>query len=762
MPQGGFQHFAVENSPVMDPVLAAQYPDVQTYRGRGIDDPAATLRLGLTAQGFHAIILSMQDTVYITHEGKAGSSLYLSYFANDYQARQAFVCGVREDEHAVGAADASSTDSALRAELGSMRTALAAGPDLRTYRLAVAATGEFAADAIARAGLVNPNADEKVAAVLDAIVTRINMVNAIYEREVSIHFNLVPDNAKLVYLDAATDPYTNDRMDLMLGQNRSNLDAVIGSANYDVGHVLGTAGGGIAYIAVACNSSYKGGGVSGAGAAANPYTVMVSAHEMGHQLGAYHTFNATSGACSGANRSAANAYEPGSGSTIMSYSGLCGDEQNLPGYFTMFHVVSFDQIYDYTRARNGSACGVTASTGNRPPAVNAGPDYTIPARTPFVLAGTASDPDGQPLTYSWQQVDLLAAPYTGTATLQQALTDLGSGALYRVYEFSADGASRSFPARANVLSGTIELGEVYPTTNRTLNFRLFTRDNQAVGGGADYDGVRLTVFDTGSAFSVTAPAAGASWPAGLQRIVQWNIAGTTVVPIACSRVDILLSSDGGVTFPTLLANDTPNDGTELVTTPATPTGNARVLVQCADNIFYNVSAAFGVRPNTNSGTLAGTVRGAENMPLAGALVTVSGPDSVAVTDRRSGQLCDPAPHRRLHVNRVGLWLCHQQRERRTNREWSHDRARRNAGSAAAAHDQRPGDGCGSRLPALRLARIHDRAGAGVDRPAHRPLHGDRAGRVRLHRQRGRLDAGIHALLASLAASRGRNATEHSA
>jgi hypothetical protein len=252
-----------------------------------------------------------------------------------------------------------------------------------------------------------------------------------------------------------------------------------------------------------------------------------------------------------------------------------------------------------------------------------------------VLSGTASDPDAQPLTYSWQQVDVLASPYTGTATLQEAMTDLGSGALYRVYEFSA-GASRSFPALANVLSGTVELGEVYPTTNRTLNFRLFARDNQATGGGANYDNVRLTVLDTGSPFSVTLPAPGTSWPAGLARLVQWNVANTTAAPIACGLVDILLSSDGGAKFSTVLTAATANDGIELVPVPAAPTDHARVLVRCTGNIFYNVSSEFVVRPNTGGGTLSGTVQGAGGAPIAGALVAVSGPDTVVFPTDAAG------------------------------------------------------------------------------------------------------------------------------
>ncbi len=739
MPQGGWQRFAVETAPVLAPALAAEFPAIQTYRGRGLDDPAASVRLGLTAQGLHAVILSSADTVYITPQGAAPSQLHLSYFARDYAADGAFACGVREDEHDLRA------DADLRAAWEGRGRELAAGAELRTYRLAVAATGEYSAAVLAAAGLVAPSDDQKIAAVLSAIATRVNMVNAIYEREVAIHFELVADNAKLVYLDAASDPYTNNQMDLMLGQNRSNLDAVIGSANYDVGHALGTAGGGIAYIGVACSSAYKGGGVSGAGAADNPYTVMVTAHELGHQFGAHHTFNATSGACGGGNRSAANAFEPGSGSTIMSYSGLCGAEQNLGGFFTTFHVASFGQIYDYSRNRNGASCGVALPTGNHAPVVEGGGDFVIPARTPFVLTGSASDPDGQPLTYSWQQVDVLAAPYTGTATLQQALTDLGSGALYRVAQFSTQGASRAFPAWANVLAGTVELGEVYATTNRSLNFRLFARDNQAAGGGANYDSVRLTVVDSGSAFRVTAPAAGAAWPAGLVRLVAWDTASTSAAPVGCGSVEILLSRDGGVTFPSVLAAATANDGSEWVPAPAAPSEHARILVRCASNIFYNVSAPFGVRPIPGSGTLAGTVVGSDGLPLAGAQVAVDGADAVTFPTDAGGQLFDPTANRRLHLDGDGVRVCPEQRKRRGDRPGCGDHARRDADSPAPAHDRRPRDGCRPWLPFVRHARIYRGIGAGVDRSPDRQLHGNVGGGLRLHGARRRLDAGVCSL-----------------
>ena len=208
---------------------------------------------------------------------------------------------------------------------------------------------------------------------------------------------------------------------------------------------------------------------------------------------------------------------------------------------------------------------------------------------------------------------------------------------------STGATCRSFPALANVLSGIVELGEVYPTTNRPLNFRLFARDNQATGGGANYDSVRLSVLDTGSPFSVTMPAGGTSWPTGLARLVGWNVANTSAAPIACSTVDILLSSDGGATFPTVLAAGMANDGSELVPAPGVPTDHARVLVRCASNVFYNISSEFIVRPNTGSGTLAGTVRGVGGLPIAGAQVAVSGPDSVVFPTDAAGHYAIQLP-----------------------------------------------------------------------------------------------------------------------
>lgn len=638
VPGGGFQRFAVAASPVLEPALAAQHPEILTYRGQGLDDPGASMRLGLTPSGLHAAILTGAGSVFITPYGNSAEGLYLVYDAANFVAPTAFTCGVQGQLRPPGTEAA-----ALRRELNALAPAVAVGGELRSYRLALAASGEFSVDAAARVGLANPTDAEKRQAAFDALAARVNLVNAVYEREVAIHFDLVAGNDQIIFPDPLGDPYAGDDMGAMLGENQAVVDSIIGAGNYDVGHVLGNAGGGLAYIGVACYPGYKAQGASGAGAAANAYTTMVTAHELGHQFDAMHTFNANSGACAGGTRSAGDSYEPGSGSTIMSYSGLCGAEQNLPGYYSQFHVTSFNAIVTYSRSDTGATCGSSAPTGNSPPSVDAGADRTIPARTPFVLSGTASDPDGDTLRYGWQQVDAgssLPAPVaTGTNTLAQATTDWGSGPIYRVYPLAPDGASREFPARQHVLSGTLALGEIYPATTRSLNFRLFVRDERSSGGGANSDTLRINVIDTGRAFSVTQPGAAAVWPAGRTGTVRWDVAGTDAAPINCGAVDLLLSQDGGATFPRTLAAGVPNDGEQEVRMPAEPPSEAqgaRILMRCSGSIFYNISPAFAIGAPQAWGVLAGSVRDGGNRPIGGARVAIEGGEALTVTSAGDG------------------------------------------------------------------------------------------------------------------------------
>ncbi|MEE9126410.1 MAG: zinc-dependent metalloprotease family protein, partial [Planctomycetota bacterium] len=314
LPDGGTARFLVKESPIMEPELAAKYPQIRTYRGQGLDDPSATLRLDHTPSGLHAMILSASGSVFIDPYRRHDSVHHISYYKRDLvnphgdALRCRFDESYRQDSPQFGAG----FESAFAAE------GLPSGSLLRTYRIAVAATGEY-----------TRFHGNKVEHGLAAVVTAMNRINGIYERDVAIRMILVADNDQIIYTKQGTDPYNNHSGFQMLGQNQENLDTVIGNGNYDIGHVFSTGGGGVAYLGVTCNSGFKAGGVTGLPSPiGDPFYVDYVAHEMGHQWGADHSFNGNEGSCSGGNRSASTAYEPGSASTIMGYAGICGS-QNL-------------------------------------------------------------------------------------------------------------------------------------------------------------------------------------------------------------------------------------------------------------------------------------------------------------------------------------------------------------------------------------------------------------------------------------------------
>ena len=563
LPDGTYGRFQVSHTALLHPDLAAKFPEIQTYAGIGLDDATAYARLDTTPHGFHAMILSANGRVFIDPYSTAGIDLYQSYYATD------FVPDLPEDfapdivDEVAGLEDSSIEKPAA------MAGGFSAGGTLRTYRLAVAATGEYTQF---HGGTV-PLGQA-------AIVTAINRVAGIYEREVAVSFQLVANNDDVVYTNGATDPYTNNSGGAMLTENRNNLNSVIGSANYDVGHVFSTGGGGIASLGVVCGFA-KAQGVTGLSAPiGDPFYVDYVAHEMGHQFAANHTFNSVTGACGGGNRNGGTAYEPGSASTIMGYAGICGSDNLQSNSDDYFHAISFDEMVSFTTLGSGSSCGSTSATGNTPPSVNAGASYNIPLNTPFTLTGSATDPNGSAvLTYNWEQFDL------GPAGLPNSPS--GDAPIFRSFPATSS-PSRTFPRISDIVNNTQTIGEILPNYGRTMHFRLTVRDGQTPAGGVAYDSTTVTAVSGTGPFLVTVPNTAVTWTGNTTQTVNWNVAGTTASPISCANVDISLSTNGGLTFPTLLSS-TANDGSATVFVPNTPTSSARIRVSCANNIFFDIS-----------------------------------------------------------------------------------------------------------------------------------------------------------------------------
>ncbi|HEX6717792.1 MAG TPA: M12 family metallo-peptidase [Pyrinomonadaceae bacterium] len=585
MPDGSFTRFAIAESPIMEAGLAARFPGMKTYRGIGLDDRSATTRFSVTPFGLHAIVLSAGGTVFITPAGQAEPNVYLSYH-QQWEQSIAMLCSTSEpDEKTVRI-------SGKQFRLDAFAPSESNGRFLKTYRLAVAATAEY----------TQTYGGGSVTGGLTAVTTTINLVNAIFERDLAIRLILVANETNIIFTNPATDGYTSDDIEAIQSQNQSIVDTRIGAANYDVGLVIDghpfaspgrfffqgradTASVCINGRKARCSSVFRGLQPD------YPNTVQTVAHELGHQFGASHTFNGTTTSDCLNGRVAATAYEPGTGSTIMAYRGnvtpdggyaqICGAE-DLRSTDLYFHIASIAQIVNYTTNSSGAICAGLIDTGNTPPEIDAGPDYTIPRGTPFTLTANGIDAEGDNLTYCWEELDL------GTASPPS--TDDGTRPIFRSFA-PVTSASRTFPQISDILSGTSTFGESLPVTNRSMNFRVTVRDNRSGGGAVSTDAMLLNVTSASGPFIVTQPSLGTTWKGGTTQTVTWDVAGTSGAPVSCDKVSILLSIDGGNTFPIILATALPNNGSASIAVPNTSTATARVKVQAVGNVFFNISNA---------------------------------------------------------------------------------------------------------------------------------------------------------------------------
>ncbi|PHR72480.1 MAG: hypothetical protein COA67_04345 [Lutibacter sp.] len=547
--EGQLVSFRIMEASVMSPELQAKFSDIRSYVGQGIDNPTATIRFSLSPQkGLSSMVLSNEKTIFI--EQSLNSSSYFIYTRSSSEARNSeFVC---ETEYVKNNSDFD-LEAARNANDGK----------LRTFRLALACTGEYAA--------FHGGTTAGVIAGMNATMTR---VNGVFERDLSLTMVMV-DNTSIIFLDGTTDPYTNSNGGTMLSENQATCDANIGSANYDIGHVFSTGGGGVAFLNSPCTGN-KAGGVTGSGSpTGDTFDIDYVAHEMGHQYGGNHTQN------NNCQRSAVS-FEPGSASTIMGYAGICSPnvQNNSDDYF---HGENIKEMWANISA-GASQCAAQSDTNNAAPIANAGANYTIPASTPFILNGAATDADaGNSLTYCWEQID--ATP----ATMPPASTSTAGPAFRSIQpKVSAD---RYMPDFSTVLGGSTQsTWEVVPSVSRTMNFLLTVRDNAAGGASTDSDAMAITVDDAAGPFVITSQTATATWDAGTTQTVTWDVANTDTGSVNTPNVDIFVTPDNGVTFIQVAAG-VPNNGSYGITVPNNVTSNARVMVRGAGNIFYAINSA---------------------------------------------------------------------------------------------------------------------------------------------------------------------------
>ena len=584
LPDGSNITLKLESTNILPTTLASKFNGIKTYKVSEANGDIISGRIDYTEHGFHAMLQTFDgQTLFIDPASKTTTENYLSYRKSEQTSNEAFQCSAPEHNH-------DNPTAPLQSRLAA-RTRSNEG--IIEYRIAIAATAEYTQ---LQGGTVS--------AALSAIATTLNRVNHVYEQSLGVRLSLIENNDQLIYTNTATDPYSNYQIESMLGENQRNLDNLIGRSNYDIGHVFGTSGGGLAYIGSVCNSTNKARGASGIRNPNNDsFDIDYVAHEIGHQFGATHTFNSNQGICTSGARTARSAFEPGSGSSIMSYVGGCGTDDLQSFADAMFHSGNIEQINNNVLNGTASSCGIVHQTNNSAPLAIAGNSYTIPANTPFELKAEAVDADADTLQYSWEQIDVGT-----TSTLK---VDTGSNPLFRILPPTAD-ATRSFPAMSTILGGAQLKGETLPSTDRVMNFQLAVYDGHHV---PSLDRVSIQVNDTGEAFKLEAPAT--QYAQGSTIDITWNTANTQFSPISCASVDLSLSTDGGNHFSIALANNLPNEGKAAIFLPENirSTSTGRFKLSCSNNIFFSISSSnFAINQNIDA-SAAGT-RSSDNSSMA--------------------------------------------------------------------------------------------------------------------------------------------------
>ena len=574
---GTFEPFRVKEAPIMEEALQYKYPNIRTYIGESINTPGTVIRFSITPQGLHTMSMSNNNGTQFIDPFSKNSNEYIVYNKKDLPVYdEPWICGVVDTLDKKENVSNSTSFQNKNANDGM----------LRDFRIAIATTIEYSSFHWMAAGLTATDTEvNKRTAVTAAIVVTLARVNFVYERELSITMTLVGNNDSIVFINS--DNFSNDDANALIIESQAEIDNIIMPANYDIGHTFSTGGGGLAGQGPC--GTFKASGITGSpNPVGDAYDIDFVAHEIGHQFGASHTFNGDAGNCTGSNRSAANAYEPASGSTIMAYAGICAPQNVQGNSDAYFHQRSLIQIWDYVTNGVGQ-CSAQTATGNSAPISIAGANYIIPTSTPYRLTGSSTDADGIGThTYTWEQYDL------GPAGLP--LETNTTGPMVRSFEGTSS-STRVIPRLEDILSagGVSTTWEKLSSVARIQDFRLTVRDNDTNGGQTAVDDMTVNVNGTAGPFLVTSQNTDQIvWTPGNTETVTWDVAGTTATGangVNTANVNILLSTDEGVTFNPIVSN-IPNNGTYDITVPTVSAPKCRIMVEGAGNIFFNVNDFF--------------------------------------------------------------------------------------------------------------------------------------------------------------------------
>jgi chitodextrinase len=578
---GGFDQFEIVEASNFEPALQARFPEIRAYSGKGITDKNATLKISISPEGIQTMVFRTDKENEFIEPYSQDHNTYAVFRSNRDKGKLPWTCSTDEKNFV----------DKVKPQLGN--TNRSSTGQLKTMRLAQSCNGEYAA--YFGASTAGTAADQaKVLAAFNATLTR---CNGVYEKDLALHLNLIANTTSVIFYNSATDPYSTT-LSQWNSQLQTTLTNTIGAANYDIGHMFGSTGGGgnAGCIGCVCDAA-KGSGITSPADGipqGDNFDIDYVVHEVGHQLGGNHTFSNSSEG-TGVNK------EVGSGITIMGYAGITSQDI-APHSIDAYHEATIAQIQANLATKT---CPVTTAIGanNATPTVNAGLDFTVPKSTPFMLTAAGSDANaGDALTYSWEQNDDCGSQ-TGANSVASATKTIGPN--FRSYSATAT-PTRYFPNMTTVLAGgTVTNGngneiiavEALSSVARTLNFRVTVRDNVPYSsvapiavGQTNFDDMVVTVNATAGPFAVTSPNTAVSFAGGTSQTITWNVAGTTANGVNCANVDVLLSTNGGSTWTTILAGTT-NDGTEAVTIPNTPSTTCRIMVKGSNHIFFDVSNA---------------------------------------------------------------------------------------------------------------------------------------------------------------------------